>query len=37
MSYDLNLGSQLLIQPEKALDPSIAYQIMRHGSCTGSR
>ena len=39
MSYNLNLGDQLLIHPEKALDPPIAYDIisfgMRKGSFTG--
>jgi len=37
----LNMGNQLLISPELALDPSIAYRIlsygMRNGSFTGKR
>ncbi len=37
----LNLGDQLVIHPEKALDPAIAYPIMsygmRHGSFTGKK
>jgi surface antigen len=39
MSHNLNLGDQILIHPERALDPSIAYRIlsfgMRNGSFTG--
>jgi len=36
MSYDLNLGDQLLIHPEQALDPPIAYDIMSFGMRNGS-
>jgi len=36
MSQNLNLGDQLLIHPEMALDPSIAYQIMSFGMRNGS-
>ena len=36
MSLALNLGDQLLIHPEKALDPEIAYQIMSYGMRKGS-
>ena len=39
MSQDLNLGDQLLIQPERALDPTISYNAlsfgMRKGAFTG--
>jgi len=41
MSYNLNLGDDLLIHPQRALEPSIAYRIMsfgmRNGSFTGLR
>jgi hypothetical protein len=41
MSEDLNLDDELLIHPERALEPAIAYRIMsygmRHGSFTGKR
>ena len=36
MSYDLNLGDQLLIHPEQALHPPIAYDIMSFGMLNGS-
>ena len=36
MSYDLNLGDQLLIHPEQALHPPIAYDIMSFGMRNGS-
>jgi len=39
MSQDLNLGDQLLIHPERALDPTISYNAlsfgMRKGAFTG--
>ena len=39
MSHNLNLGDQILVHPERALEPSIAYRIlsfgMRNGSFTG--
>src|SRR5262249_35346716 len=41
MSRNLNLGDEVLIHPERALEPSIAYRIMsfgmRNGSFTGVR
>lgn len=41
MSYNLNLGDDILIHPERALEASIAYRIMsfgmRNGSFTGVR
>lgn len=41
MSYNLNLGDDILIHPERALEASIAYRIMsfgmRNGSFTGAR
>jgi surface antigen/uncharacterized protein YraI len=36
MSSDLNLGDQLLIHPEQALHPPIAYDIMSFGMLNGS-
>ena len=36
MSQDLNLGDQLLIHPEQALNPPIAYDIMSFGMRNGS-
>jgi Putative peptidoglycan binding domain len=36
MSRALGLGDQLLIQPENALDPDIAYRIMSYGMRKGS-
>ena len=41
MSHNLDLGDQVLIHPERALDPPTAYKIMslgmRNGSFTGVR
>lgn len=41
MSRDLNLGDELLIHPDRGLEPAIAYRIMsygmRNGSFTGKR
>ena len=41
MSYNLNLGDDLLVHPQRALEPSVAYRIMsfgmRNGSFTGLR
>jgi hypothetical protein len=41
MSYNLNLGDDLLVRPQRALEPSVAYRIMsfgmRNGSFTGVR
>ena len=36
MSQDLNLGDQLLIHPERALDPPISYYVMSFGMRSGS-
>jgi hypothetical protein len=36
MSANLGLGDQLVIYPEKALDPEIAYNIMSYGMRNGS-
>jgi putative chitinase len=36
MSYNLNLGDDLLIHPQWALEPSIAYRIMSFGMRNGS-
>ena len=41
MSYNLNLGDDLLIHPQRALEPAVAYRIMsfgmRNGFFTGLR
>ena len=36
MGQNLNLGDQILIQPERALDPPISYDIMSFGMRNGS-
>src|SRR5262249_54789407 len=36
MSQDLNLGDQLLIHPERALDPPISYDVMSFGMREGA-
>ena len=36
MSYNLNLGDDLLTHPQRALEPSIAYRIMSFGMRNGS-
>ncbi len=36
MSQTLNLGDELVIHPEKALDAGIAYQVMSYGMRNGS-
>jgi hypothetical protein len=36
LSQALNLGNQLVIHPEKALDPGIAYSVMSYGMRNGS-
>jgi predicted chitinase len=35
MSKILNLNDDLLIHPERVMEPEIAYQIMSHGMCKG--
>jgi len=36
MSHNLNLGDQLVIHPERALEPAISYRIMSFGMRNGS-